>query len=297
LVLWGLAGARSFSAVRALRETMLSGSDIVAEVVRLCAMNLYLHGIGGATSPVTQKDALLADDSRRFDLVLTNPPLGKRQSFRIVNSEGAIESERQDYVRDDFTVTTGNKQLNFLQHIMTIVKGSAAVVMPDNVLFEGGAGETLRRKLLRDFDFHTLLRLPTGIFYSQGVKANVLFFDHAPAGERIATEALWVYDLRTNQRFTLRERPLRRSDLDDFAQAYGKKHRRHERKESERFRRFGYEELDKRDKINLDIFWLKDAAATDPDTLPPPDEVAAEIVSSLELALEKFRSVATKLIL
>lgn len=278
-----------------LRTEMLSGKDIVPEVVRLCAMNLYLHGIGGAHSPVKQGDALIADDGGRYDLVLTNPPFGKRQSFRIVNSDGAIETERQDYVSDDFTVTTGNKQLNFLQHIMTVTRSSAAVVMPDNVLFEGGAGETLRRKLLRQFDFHTLLRLPTGIFYSQGVKANVLFFDTAPAGDRINTEALWVYDLRTNQRFTLRERPLRRADLDDFVRAYGRSHRRHDREPSERFRRFSYEELAKRDKLNLDIFWLKDASATDPDSLPPPDEVAAEIVASLELALEKFRNVAAKL--
>jgi type I restriction enzyme M protein len=287
--------ANDRNVARRLREEALSGKDIVAEVVRLCAMNLYLHGIGGATSPVQQGDALLNDDGRRFDLVLTNPPFGKRQSFRIVNSEGAIETERQDYVRDDFTVTTGNKQLNFLQHIMTIVRHSAAVVLPDNVLFEGGAGEALRRKLLKGFDFHTLLRLPTGIFYSQGVKANVLFFDRAPAGERIATEELWVYDFRTNQRFTLRERRLKRADLEDFVKAYGAKHRRHERVESERFRRFSYDELAKRDKLNLDIFWLKDASAIDPDSLPPPDEIAAEIVTSLELALEKFRSVAAKL--
>jgi type I restriction enzyme M protein len=280
-----------------LRESGLSGNDIVPEVVRLCAMNLYLHGIGGAKSPVTQKDALLADDGGRYDVILTNPPFGKRQSFRIVREDGGIDSERQDYVRDDFTVTTGNKQLNFLQHILTILKvnGSAAVVMPDNVLFEGGAGETLRRRLLKDFNFHTLLRLPTGIFYSQGVKANVLFFDGAPPGGGVATEALWVYDLRTNQNFTLRERPLKRADLDDFVAAYKPKFKRHERVESERFRRFAYDELIKRDKLNLDIFWLKDASATDPDSLPPPAEIAAEIVESLELALEKFRSVAVKL--
>jgi type I restriction enzyme M protein len=173
--------------------------------------------------------------------------------------------------------------------------GSAAVVMPDNVLFEGGAGETLRRKLLNDFDFHTLVRLPTGIWYSQGVKANVLFFDRAPAGESIATQELWVYDFRTNKSFTLRERQLKRSDLDDFVSCYGKKYERHKRQESERFRRFAYEELAKRDKLNLDIFWLKDASATDPDSLPPPDEVAAEIVENLELALEKFRRVAAAL--
>ncbi len=289
--------ARDRRVAKALREDRLSGTDIVAEVVRLCAMNLYLHGIGGAKSPVQQRDALLDRGGRTFDVILTNPPFGKRQSFRIVRDDGGIESERQDYVRDDFTVTTGNKQLNFLQHIMSILKvgGSAAVVMPDNVLFEGGAGETLRRRLLAEFDFHTLLRLPTGIFYSQGVKANVLFFDRAPPGTAQATRDLWVYDLRTNQRFTLRERPLRRADLDDFVSCYGAKHGRAERMETERFRRFGYDALAARDKLNLDLFWLKDASATDPDTLPPPAEIAAEIVDSLELALEKFRLVAAKL--
>jgi len=280
-----------------LRDAMLSGTDIVPEVVRLCAMNLYLHGIGGATSPVTQKDALLDRGTQSYDVILTNPPFGKRQSFRIVRDDGGIDSERQDYVRDDFTVTTGNKQLNFLQHIMSILKvnGTAAVVMPDNVLFEGGAGETLRRRLLKEFNFHTLLRLPTGIFYSQGVKANVLFFDRAPPGSGTATEELWVYDMRTNQSFTLRERPLKRADLDDFVAVAKSKLKRHEREPTERFRRFSYADIAKRDKLNLDIFWLKDASATDPDSLPPPAEIAAEIVDSLELALEKFRSVAAKL--
>lgn len=282
---------------RKMRDESFFGSDIVAEVVRLCAMNLYLHGIGGSTSPVRHADALLADDGKRYDIILANPPFGKRQSFRIVNSDGDIENERQDYVRDDFVVTTGNKQLNFVQHIMSIMKdtGSAAVVLPDNVLFEGGAGETLRRKLLHDFNFHTLLRLPTGIFYSQGVKANVLFFDAAKASEEASTEALWVYDLRTNQKFTLRTRPILRADLDDFVTCYGPKHQRHKRQETERFRKFTYDELLKRDKVSLDIFWLRDDTATDPNSLPPPDEIAAEIVVSLEDALEKFRSVAAKL--
>jgi len=282
--------------VATLRENTFTGHDIVAEVVRLCAMNLYLHGIGGAVSPVSPRDSLLSDTGETFDLVLTNPPFGKRQSFSTVNEAGAIERERQDYVREDFTVTTSNKQLNFLQHIMKILEqgGTAAVVMPDNVLFEGGAGETLRRRLLHAFRFHTLLRLPTGIFYKQGVKANVLFFEKVAGGERIATDALWVYDLRTNQRFTLRERPLKRADLDDFVACY-RSRRRDRREDSERFRRFGYEELAKRDKLNLDISWLKDDGHVDPDSLPPPDEVAAEIVENLELALEKFRSVAARL--
>jgi type I restriction enzyme M protein len=281
----------------ALREEKFRGFDIVPEVVRLCAMNLYLHGIGGSTSPVVPADALANDSTERFDIVLANPPFGKRQSYRTVNVRGDMETERQDYVREDFTVTTSNKQLNFLQHIMTILKpgGTGAVVMPDNVLFEGGAGETIRRRLLKDFNFHTLLRLPTGIFYKQGVKANVLFFEKVAAGERIATEALWVYDFRTNQRFTLRERPLKRPELDDFVAAYRPNHLRHTREESERFRRFGYEELARRDKLNLDIFWLKDEGHIDPDSLPPPDEVAAEIVENLEAALERFRKVAAEL--
>jgi type I restriction enzyme M protein len=162
------------------------------------------------------------------------------------------------------------------------------------VLFEGGAGETIRRRLLRNFDFHTLLRLPTGIFYKQGVKANVLFFDKKPPSDQAATKDLWIYDLRTNQRFTLKERPMVRADLDDFVACY-RSGLRFEREESERFRRFPLEALLARDKVNLDIFWLKDDALDDPDLLPPPDEVAAEIVESLEMALERFRGVAAAL--
>ena len=166
--------------------------------------------------------------------------------------------------------------------------------MPDNVLFEAGAGERIRKKLLDGYDFHTLLRLPTGIFYKQGVKANVLFFDRRHAAETPWTRELWIYDFRTNQNFTLKERPLRREHLDDFV-ACARLAERRVRKENERFRRFSYDELIKRDKLNLDIFWLKDASLEGPDSLPPPDEIAAEIVESLEAALERFRSVAARL--
>ena len=289
-------GALDKRAAKALRESALSGTDIVPEVVRLCAMNLYLHGIGGRVSPVAQRDALLDRGPKSYRIILTNPPFGRRQSFRIVREDGGLDTERQDYVRDDFTITTGNKQLNFLQHIMSILEvgGSAAVVMPDNVLFEG-AGEMLRRRLLTEFDLHTLLRLPTGIFYKPGVKANVLFFDRPPPGAGVKTADLWVYDLRTGGRFTLRERPLRRSNLDDFVAAYGQATALEDRVEGERFRRFPAEELMQRDKLNLDLFWLKGARAADPDSLPPPAEVAAEIVEGLEAALEKFRLVAAKL--
>jgi type I restriction enzyme M protein len=179
---------------------------------------------------------------------------------------------------------------------MSILKidGRCAVVLPDNVLFEG-AGADIRKRLLDMYDFHTLLRLPTGIFYKQGVKANVLFFDRKKWTEGEAnTKDLWIYDWRTNQRFTLKERPMKRDDLNDFVACYSANNRR-KRKETDRFRKFAYADLIKRDKINLDIFWVKDNSLDDPDLLPPPDEIAAEIVESLEAALERFRKVAASL--
>src|SRR5579871_2751564 len=287
--------ARNAEIYQAMRSRF-SGVDIVPEVVRLCAMNLYLHDIAGSESPIEPRDALLGAGGKTFDVVLTNPPFGKKQSYRIVRDDGEVDTERDDYDRQDFFVTTSNKQLNFLQHIMTILaeNGRAGVVLPDNVLFEGGAGEAIRRRLLHNFDFHTLLRLPTGIFYKQGVKANVLFFDKKPVSEKANTKELWIYDLRTNQRFTLKERPMVRADLDDFVACYAAGPRA-KRRESERFRRFAHADLIGRDKVNLDIFWLKDDALDDPDLLPPPEEVAAEIVENLETALERFRRVANAL--
>jgi type I restriction enzyme M protein len=279
-----------------LRRETFTGYDIVPGVVRLAAMNLYLHGIGEDESPIVRADALAADPGRKWDYVLANPPFGRKQSYKVFTGDGTIETEREAYERQEFIVTTSNKQLNFLQHIMWILAedGTAAVVLPDNVLFEAGAGERIRRKLLDGYDFHTLLRLPTGIFYKQGVKANVLFFDRRPAAATPWTRELWVYDFRTNQNFTLKERPLRREHLDEFAKA-ARLAERHARQGTERFRRFGYDELVKRDKLNLNIFWLKDASLDDPDSLPPPEEIAAEIVESLEAALERFRSVAERL--
>ena len=167
------------------------------------------------------RDAL-AGKHGEYDLVMTNPPFGKKSSVTIVNEAGESSKESLIINRDDFWASTSNKQLNFLQHVFTILKqhGRAAVVLPDNVLFEGGAGETIRRELLKQADVHTLLRLPTGIFYAQGVKANVLFFDRKPAQEKPWTQKLWIYDLRTNLHFTLKENTLKRSDLDDFVNCY-----------------------------------------------------------------------------
>ena len=198
--------------------------------------------------------------------------------------------------RQDFSATTSNKQLNFLQHVRTLLKinGRAAIVVPDNVLFEGEAGETVRRKLLLGCDVHTLLRLPTGVFYAQGVKANVLFFDKKPASDKPWTEKLWIYDLRTNKHFTLKTNPLKFEDLQDFIKCYNPENR-HQREENERFRAFSYDELVKRDKASLDIFWLKDESLEDSENLPAPEVLAAEIVECLETALGEFRAIYEEL--
>ena len=274
------------------------GIELVDSVTRLCAMNLLLHGIGGESDedmPVVTKDALSGKHGE-YEIVLANPPFGKKSSVTIVNEAGESSKESLIINRDDFWASTSNKQLNFLQHIFTILKqhGRAAVVLPDNVLFEGGAGEAIRRELLKQADVHTLLRLPTGIFYAQGVKANVLFFDRKPAQEKPWTQKLWIYDLRTNLHFTLKENTLKRSDLDDFVACYQPKNR-HARKESERFKCFSYEELTKRDKANLDIFWLKDDALEESANLPAPEIIAADITADLEAALEQFATIAEDL--
>ena len=289
-------GSADRATLRQLREETFSGVDIVADVTRLCAMNLYLHGLGNGESPVATRDALSKTEGP-FNVIITNPPFGKKSSYKVIGEDGGVKTESDTYEREDFAYTTSNKQLNFMQHIMSTLaaNGRAAVVLPDNVLFEAGsAGEGLRRRLLERFNFHTLLRLPTGIFYKPGVKANVLFFDRAPTQEEAATEALWIYDLRTNKHFTLKQNPLKRSDLDDFVEAYRPCDMVH-REESERFRRFAYEDLIARDKINLDIFWLKDDSLEDTDSLPSPDVVAAEIVENLQAALEQFTAVAAEL--
>ncbi|MDP3937254.1 MAG: class I SAM-dependent DNA methyltransferase, partial [Deltaproteobacteria bacterium] len=219
---------------RHLRYEALRGVELVDGVSRLCAMNLYLHGIGpdddAHEPPIRTDDALRAEPGAHADVVMTNPPFGKKSSITIVNEEGQADRQAISYNRPDFWTTTSNKQLNFVQHVKSLVKvhGRVAIVVPDNVLFEGGAGETVRRKLLHECEVHTLLRLPTGIFYAQGVKANVLFFDRKPGSETPWTKTVWVYDLRTNQHFTLKERPMTRPDLDDFVACYrpGDRHNR-----------------------------------------------------------------------
>jgi type I restriction enzyme M protein len=282
-----------------LRDTFVHGTELVDGTARLAAMNLLLHGIGTprGESLIEVKDSLIADPGTRYSVVLSNPPFGRKSSLTMVGADGREAREDREIERQDFVVTTSNKQLNFLQHIATIlgINGRAAVVLPDNVLFEGGAGETLRRRLLRDFDLHTMLRLPTGIFYAQGVKANVLFFDKKPAGEQPWTERLWVYDLRMNQHFTLKQDPLRRHHLDEFVDCYGPGKARSERVVSERFRFFTHDELMARDKANLDITWLRDESLEDLENLPAPEIIAREIVEDLTAALVEFEAVAAAL--
>lgn len=281
-----------------LKYKTFTGNEIVAATARLCLMNLFLHNIGDLNSepPIHIADSLAVDGGKRFDYILMNPPFGKKSSITVSNEGGTQSKDAITYERQDFWVTTSNKQLNFVQHIVSQLKadGKAAVVVPDNVLFEGGAVETIRKKLLQTTDLHTILRLPTGIFYAQGVKANVIFFDNKPASKDPWTKEVWVYDLRTNNHFTLKEKKLSRADMNEFVKSYNPENR-YKRTETERFKKFTYDEIIERDKTNLDIFWLKDTSLTDLENLPEPEIIAAEIVENLGAALESFKSVMEEL--
>lgn len=313
---------------RHLKSGFLRGWELVPNTARLCVMNLFLHGVDASKNvdaascrvegggkrrdasstlkcPIEVGDALAGDPGERFSLILANPPFGKKSSVAIVNEEGDIDKESTSYQRQDFWTTTKNKQLNFVQHIKTLLKvdGRCAIVVPDNVLFEGGAGETVRKNLLKQCDVHTLLRLPTGLFYAQGVKANVLYFENKPAQEKPWTKKLWVYDLRTNKHFTLKTSPLTRADLEEFVTLYKPEEPREKRRQdwsedknpNGRWRSFTYDEIIKRDKANLDIFWLKDDTLEDSENLPDPELLAQEIADDLQTALEQFTSIAAEL--
>jgi len=254
--------------LRFLKNDALSGNDITPLVVTLASMNLYLHEIGTDRSPITCCDSLEKSPEKLVDVVLANPPFGTRPA-------GSTDISA---MRSDLYVSTSNNQLNFLQHIMLMLKngGRAAVVLPDNVLFEGGAGETIRKKLLTDFDLHTILRLPTGIFYANGVKANVLFFT-----KNNKTREVWYYDYRTGIKHTLATNPIQRHHLDDFVKCYNPENR-YARKEtwtpenpSGRWRKYSYEEIIARDKTSLDITWLKSGE----DTI---DYSLAELMTMIE---------------
>jgi len=289
-----------------LKNKTFHGNEIVANTRRMALMNMFLHNIGeiDGETLISSADALVSDNGIRYDYVLANPPFGKKSSMTITNEEG--KQEKQDYIinRQDFVATTANKQLNFLQHIKTLLKltGQAAVVLPDNVLFEGGAGETVRKELLKTTELHTILRLPTGIFYAQGVKANVLFFDNKPASKEPWTKDVWIYDYRSNISHTLKTNPMRFEHLQEFVKLYNPENR-NKRTETwsevstgstspeGRWRKFTYSEIIERDKTNLDIFWIKDKSLTDLDNLPDPDVLASEIIENIEAGLNSFKEI------
>lgn len=288
-----------------LKYSTFFGNEIVASTRRLALMNLFLHNIGDIDSEnfISPADALIAQSEDKYDYVLANPPFGKKSSQTFTNEEGEQEKEDLTYNRQDFWATTSNKQLNFMQHIRSMLKttGQAAVVIPDNVLFEGGAGETVRKRLLETTDVHTILRLPTGIFYANGVKANVIFFDNKPSAKTPWTKEIWVYDYRTNVHHTLKKNPLRLEDLRDFIKCYNPENR-HKRKQTwseknpdGRWRKFSYDDIIARDKTSLDITWIKDKSLADLDNLPDPDVLAEEIVENLEAGLESFRTIIAAL--
>ena len=284
-----------------LKNKTFHGNEIVANTRRMCLMNMYLHNIGeidGETF-ISPNDSLIADDGKRYDYVLANPPFGKKSSITITTESGEAKREDLSYNRQDFWETTSNKQLNFLQHIKNQLKvtGEAAVVLPDNVLFEGGAGEEVRKQLMKTAELHTILRLPTGIFYAQGVKANVLFFKNHAASKDAKTKEVWFYDYRTNVHHTLKQKPLSTENLEEFVKLYNPEniYKRQETWSEEnpegRWRKYSYQEIIERDKTSLDIFWLKDDSLTDLENLPDPDILASEIITNLEAGLESFREI------
>lgn len=283
---------------RKLENENLRGIELVDSVARLCLMNMVLHGIGGNSVPIERRDSLKEEPNEHFNMVLTNPPFGKKSSMKFINEKDKAKDkqakESLTVERQDFWTSASNKQLNFLQHVYTMLEqnGKAAIVLPDNVLFEGGAGEKVRKNLLDTCDVHTLLRLPTGIFYAQGVKANILFFDRKTASATPWTSKLWIYDFRTNQNFTLKERPLRYEDLQEFIECYNPQNR-HDRNATwsednpqGRWRSYDYDCLIARDKTSLDIFWLRDSSLM--DDLDEPDIIAERMRDNLQTALSRI---------
>jgi type I restriction enzyme M protein len=269
-----------------LRTKAIRGVELVQEVARLAAMNLFLHGVSGdndAELPIACADSLAVPPAETVDLVLTNPPFGIKGSVKYATTNGSGTVDELTVVRPDFWVETANKQLNFLQHIVACLKerGRAAVVLPDNVLYESGAAAAIRQRLLERCDVHTLLRLPAGLFYATGVSANVLFFNRSP----VSKGSLWVYDLRSGSRFSLKKRPLGRDDLLDFVERYGEADRT-DTAETLRWRRFSHADLLASDDVRLDLSWEADAGESTPPGLARIDELTSQVAEDLQRALE-----------
>ena len=265
-----------------LKNNALFGADNTALVVTLASMNLYLHDIGTEKSPIICQDSLLDTSERMFDVILANPPFGTRPQGSV-----AVDSARPEFIK------TSDNQVNFLQHIMSIVKtgGRVAVVLPDNVLTDGNATAKVREKLLADFNLHTILRLPTGIFYANGVKTNVLFFEKGTK-----TKDIWVYDYRTGIKHTMATKPMTRADLDDFVNCYCSGHLE-DRKETYsnenpngRWRRFSEEDVYSRDQLKLDFKWM-DLTEKDERSITELLDEMQEKASAISTAVSKLQEI------
>lgn len=276
-----------------LRRSAIRGIELVPEVARLATMNLLLHGVSGDTDselPITVADSLRISPTYQVDVVLTNPPFGVKSSITYSTSERRQQRNTDDLTitRRDFWAETANKQLNFVQHIVSLLKpgGRAAIVLPDNVLFEGGVAATIRRKLMETCDVHTMLRLPTGLFYAQGVKANVVFFDKLRPRSKAGGEC-WVYDLRSDNRFTLKSRPIQPSDLIEFVELYKTEDRlmRVETAGSIRWHRFPHDEILASDECRLDLQWNPAEITRPAASIARLDEIADKISADLQRAL------------
>lgn len=288
---------------RHLTTRALRGVELVEEVARLATMNLLLHGIGERGSnddlPIACSDSLRESAPNRVDIVLTNPPFGTRGSVTFTHGDQEDASDDLVVMRPEFWVKTANKQLNFLQHVVTMLApgGRAAAVLPDNVLFESGAAEVIRRHLFQTHDVHTLLRLPTGLFYAQGVKANVLFFDRLPAsGKTSSKRSLWVYNLR-DTRISLKNNPLRREDLGDFVTAFcpgsrGERKEQAGRGPISRWRRFDVEDILAGDGCRLDLTWRAASPKRANGVHVRLDEIAALIATDLNCALQQVSAMS-----
>jgi type I restriction enzyme M protein len=290
-----------------LKFDTFHGWEIEKATARLCLMNLYLHGIGDLkkTPDIKVSDSLnpakINERVPQVNIVLANPPFGKSSSD-IPTVDEKLAKKDGYFLRDDFWVTTGNKQFAFLQHIVNMLEdnGRAAVVLPDNVLFEGGAGEIIRKRLLDEVNLHTILRLPTGIFYAHGVKSNVLFFDRKKTGDS-GTKEIWFYDYRTNVHHTPKNNPIVTNSLVEFTDCYSFNDRK-KRKETwseknpeGRWRKYSLKQLLERDKANFDIFWLKDNNTVQLTNIPEPDVIIDDIIENMENALESLRSIKDSL--
>jgi type I restriction enzyme M protein len=276
---------------------IFSGNEIVSSTRRLCLMNLLLQGIGSVYQKqvyIKAENALL-DSHKKYDYVFANPPFGKASSIKVRNKKGNLCLERVRS-KSDLWATTSNKILNFLQHIKMILKptGSAAVIVPDSILFEGGASEVIRLNLLKTTNLHTILRLPTGIFSAEAVKTHVLFFDNKPRSKIPWTEVVWFYDYRTNIQHSFRKNPLQSDCLAEFVSCYHAKNRDQCKAAWSiqnpfgRWKKINYAEIMTRDKCNLDLVWLKDNARIDPDSLPHPTKIVENLVDELSKTLKKF---------